>query len=62
MILEVSWDGLWTLFFLVSHNFMVTALGSCVKWPLIAEEPVEVQDSRENNPSGLEESKEYASM
>ena len=33
MILEVSWDGLWTLFFLGSHNSMVRALGSCVKWP-----------------------------
>ena len=32
LILEVCWDGLWTLF-LGSHNFMVTALGSCVKWP-----------------------------
>ena len=31
---EVCWDGLWTLFFLLgSHNFfVVTALGSCVKW------------------------------
>ena len=26
MILEVSWDGLWTLSF-GSHNIMVTALG-----------------------------------
>jgi hypothetical protein len=33
MSLEVCWDGLWTL--LGSHNFMVTALGSCVKWPLV---------------------------
>ena len=33
MILEVCWDGLWRLS-LGSHNFMVTALGSCVKWPL----------------------------
>ena len=33
MILHVSWDGLWTLS-LGSHRFMVTALGSCVKWPL----------------------------
>ena len=33
IILEVSWDGLYTLL-LGSHNFMVTALGSCVKWPL----------------------------
>ena len=31
MILEVCWDNLWTL----SFNFMVTALGSCVKWPLV---------------------------
>jgi hypothetical protein len=31
----VCWDdGLWTLSF-GSHNFMVTALGSCVKWPLM---------------------------
>jgi hypothetical protein len=34
MDLEVPWDGLWTLL-LVSHNLMVVALGSCVKWPLI---------------------------
>jgi hypothetical protein len=33
MILEVSWDSLWTLR-VGSHNDMVTALGSCVKWPL----------------------------
>jgi hypothetical protein len=32
MILEVPWDDLWTLSF-GYHNFMVTALGSCVKWP-----------------------------
>ena len=31
MILEASWDNpLDTLFLLGSHNFMVTALGSCV--------------------------------
>ena len=24
----------WDTFFLGSHNFTVTALGSCVKWPL----------------------------
>ena len=35
MILEVSWDGLWTLI-LDPHNFMVTALGLCVKWPLVS--------------------------
>jgi hypothetical protein len=29
MILEVSWNGLWTLL-LGSHNFMVMTLGSCV--------------------------------
>ena len=29
----VCWDGLWQ-FLLGSHNFMVTALGSCVKRPL----------------------------
>ena len=34
MILKVSWDGLWTLS-LGSHNFMVTALGLCVEWPLV---------------------------
>ena len=34
MILEVSWEGLWTFSF-GAHNFMVTALGSCVKWPLL---------------------------
>jgi hypothetical protein len=34
-ILAVSWDGLWTLV-LDSHNFMVTALGSCVKWPWLS--------------------------
>jgi hypothetical protein len=33
MIFGVSWDGLWTLSF-GPHNFMVTALGSCVKWAL----------------------------
>ena len=32
MILEVSWDNLSTLL-LGFHNFMVTALGSCVKSP-----------------------------
>ena len=33
MILKVCWNGLWTLSFglLGSHNFMVTALDSCVK-------------------------------
>ena len=30
MIMEVHWDGLWTLSF-GSHNSMVTTLGSCVK-------------------------------
>ena len=34
MILEMSWDGLGH-FHLGSHNFMVTTLGSCVKWPLM---------------------------
>jgi hypothetical protein len=34
MILEVCWDGLFTHFLLGSHNFTVTALGLCVKWPL----------------------------
>jgi hypothetical protein len=37
MILEVPWDNLGTTFghsLLGSHNFMVIALGSCVKWPL----------------------------
>jgi len=33
MILEVSWDGLWT-FLLGSHGFMVMTRGSCVKLPL----------------------------
>ena len=32
MILEVCWVGLWTLS-LGSHDFTVTALGACVKWP-----------------------------
>ena len=33
-ILEVSWDDLWTL--LLGYNdFMVTALGSCLKWLLV---------------------------
>ena len=31
MILEESWDGLWTLL-LGPHNFMVTTLGSCVNF------------------------------
>ena len=35
MILEVSWDILWTML-LGSHNFMVTALGLCVRWRLRA--------------------------
>ena len=34
MVVEVCWDGLWTLFFWALTFFMVTALGSCVKWPL----------------------------
>jgi hypothetical protein len=36
MILEVCWDGLWTLSFGLSqfHGHGLTALGSCVKWPL----------------------------
>ena len=34
VILEVFWDGLWILL-LRCHNFMVTALDSCVKWPLV---------------------------
>ena len=34
MILEVSWDALWTLL-LGSHNFMVMALGLCVERPLV---------------------------
>ena len=33
MILEVSWDGLWTLSFGLSQFHGLTALGSCVKWP-----------------------------
>jgi hypothetical protein len=33
MMLEVCWDGLWTLSFGLSQ-FRVTALGSCVKWAL----------------------------
>ena len=33
MILEVYWDGRCLL---GSHNFVVTALGSCAKWPLEA--------------------------
>ena len=33
MIWEVSWDG-FEHFCLGSHNFMVTALGGCPKWPL----------------------------
>ena len=32
MILELSWDGLWT-HHLRSNNSMVTALGLHVKWP-----------------------------
>ena len=32
MLLEVYWEGFCTLL-LGSHNFMVMALGSCVKWP-----------------------------
>ena len=32
MILEVSWESLWTLR-LSYHNFMLTTLGSYVKWP-----------------------------
>jgi hypothetical protein len=32
MILEVSWDGIWTLL-LGSHNSVVTNLGSRVDWP-----------------------------
>ena len=35
MILEVIWHGLWTLSF-GSHNVMVTALGLCMKWPLVS--------------------------
>ena len=31
LIVEVTWDGLWSLL-VGSHNFMVTALGSCMKW------------------------------
>jgi hypothetical protein len=34
MVVEVCWDGVWTLFFWAFTIFMVTALGSCVKWPL----------------------------
>jgi len=34
MIWEVSWTA-FGHFLLVSHNFMVTALGSCAKWPLV---------------------------
>ena len=33
MVSEVSRDGLWTLL-LGSHNSIILALGSCVKWPL----------------------------
>jgi hypothetical protein len=32
MILEASWDNLWTLL-LGTHNFMVMAIALCVKWP-----------------------------
>ena len=34
MILEVSSDGVWTIFMGALTFFMVMALGSCVKWPL----------------------------
>ena len=34
MIMEVSWDSLWTLLFWALTMFMVTALGLCAKWPL----------------------------
>ena len=39
MILEVSWDGLWTLSIGLSqiHGHGLTALGLCVKWPLLNE-------------------------
>ena len=40
VILEVCWDdGLWTLIFFwaLTINFMVTALGSCVKWPFVVQ-------------------------
>ena len=30
-------------FLLGSHNFMVMGLGSCVKWLLVTEEPVEIE-------------------
>ena len=44
MILEVSWTALGH-FLLGSHNFVVTALGSCVKWPLDIEfDPMSVDD------------------
>ena len=33
-----SWDGLWTLF-LGSQDLIVTALGSCAKWPFVWEPP-----------------------
>jgi hypothetical protein len=33
MVLEVYWDGLLNTCLMGSHNFMVMALGSCVKWP-----------------------------
>jgi hypothetical protein len=34
MTLEVCWTAAFGHFLLGSHYFMVTALGSCVKWPL----------------------------
>jgi hypothetical protein len=33
MMLEVCWGGFLDTLLLGSHNFMVAALGPCVKWP-----------------------------
>ena len=38
-------------FLLGSHNFMVTALGSCVKWPL---GPLHIRAHLELGPFGVE--------
>jgi len=34
----------WDTFLLGSHNFVVMALGSCVKWPLVQLLPVALDD------------------
>jgi hypothetical protein len=49
MILEVCWDGLWTLVFLSgSHTFMVMALGSWLVCEVALNTPARALNSKKS--------------